>query len=116
MCAKYRLVNPALSPSHLAVPWQGHIKAARGVGSIYFWGQGVAVDYLRAMATYKVGGEGGDAKCQWQVGSMYCKGHGVDVDYEQALPWIQKAAAQDHFNAIGQLGTMYANGRGVTPS
>ena len=43
----------------------------------------MAVDHPRAMAAYKVGGEGGDASCQWQVGHMYCFGHGVDVDYEQ---------------------------------
>ena len=101
-------------PQH--APWQGHIKAALSVGSTYYWGQGVAVDYPRAMAAYKVGGEGGDAMCQYQVGAMYCFGHGVDVDYEQALPWIQKAAAQDQPNAVGELGTMYGNGQGVAPS
>ena len=76
----------------------------------------MAVDYPRAMAAYKVGGEGGDAMCQYQVGHMYCFGHGVDVDYEQALPWIQKAAAQDHPNAVCTLGTMYGDGEGVAPS
>ena len=50
----------------------------------------MAVDYPRAMAAYKVGGEGGDAVCQYQVGGMYSDGQGVDVDYEQALPWIQR--------------------------
>ena len=73
----------------------------------------MAVDYPRAMAAYKVGGEGGDAICQWQVGSMYCCGQGVDVDYEQALPWIQKAAAQDDPAAVGELGTMYGDGNTV---
>jgi len=86
------------------------------VGGIYFWGQGVAVDYPRAMAAYKVGAEGGDAHCQWQVGSMYYFGQGVDVDYAQARPWIEKAAAQDHPTAVDQLGTMYFHGEGVTPS
>ena len=85
---------------------QGHIKAALAVGSTYFWGQGVAVDYPRAMAAYKVGGEGGDAMCQYQVGIMYYHADGVDVDYEQALPWIQKAAAQDHPAAVCSLGAM----------
>ena len=62
------------------------MKAASFVGSIYFWGQGVAVDYARSMAAYKVGAEGGDIGCQWMVGSMYYDGDGVDVDYAQALP------------------------------
>ena len=95
---------------------QGHIKAALAVGSTYFWGQGVAVDYPRAMAAYKVGAEGGDAVCQFQVGSMYYFGQGVDVDYEQALPWLQKAAAQDHPDAVSTIGAMYATGQGVAPS
>ena len=76
----------------------------------------MAVDYPRAMAAYKVGGEGGDAMCQYQVGGMYHFGRGVDVDYEQALPWIQKAAAQDHPAAVSFFGTKYGNGRGVAPS
>ena len=96
--------------------WQGHIEAANCVGTIYFWGQGVAVDYPRAMAAYKVGGEGGDAMCQYQVGTMYYDGLGVDVDYEQALPWIQKAAAQDQPSAVCSLGAMYDNGEVVAPS
>ena len=90
--------------------------AAGFVGSIYYWGQGVAVDYPRAMAAYKVGAEGAHASCQWQVGFMYYKGRGVDVDYAQALPWIEKAAAQDHRKAVGMLGEMYFDGNGVTPS
>ena len=98
---------------------QGHIGAAALVGCIYHWGQGVAIDYPRAMAAYKVGAEGGDARCarcQYQVGMMYHGGRSVDVDYAQALSWIEKAAAQDQPNAVGQLGAMYGNGEGVTPS
>jgi len=90
--------------------------AAKLVGSIYYWGQGVAIDYVRSMAAYKVAGEGGDAGCQYQVGFAYCNGQGVDVDYAQALPWIEKAAAQDYPSAVGQLGGMYFKGKGVTPS
>ena len=84
--------------------WQGHLGAAEAIGCIYYWGQGAAIDYPRAMAAYKVGAEGGNALCQYQVGSMYCMGQGVAVDYQQARPWIEKAAAQDHPNAVAQLG------------
>ena len=95
---------------------QGHIEAAAHLGTIYVWGQGVAIDYPRAMAAYKIGAEGGRAVCQHQVGMMYCKGQGVAVDYQQARPWLEKAAAQDHPAAVHQLGSMYGNGMGVTPS
>jgi TPR repeat protein len=95
---------------------QGHIGAAALVGGIYGWGQGVAVDYARSMAAYKVGAEGGDARCQFQAGMMYHTGRGVDVDYKQARAWLEKAAAQDLSDAVAQLGTMYSEGQGVTPS
>ena len=96
---------------------QGHIKAAGLTGSIYYWGQGVAVDYKRAMAAYKIAAEGGDAHCQNELGYMLQDGRGIDTpDYKQALVWLKKAAAQDHPTAVGQLGTMYGEGKGVTPS
>ena len=99
---------------HLAC--QGHLEAAAHLAGVYFWGQGVAIDYPRAMAAYKVGAEGGDAQCQSQVGIMYCNGLGVAVDYKQARAWLEKAAAQDDPDAIGELGVMYFEGKGVTPS
>ena len=71
------------------------------------------------MAAYKVGAEGGDARCarcQYQVGMMYHGGRSVDVDYAQALPWIEKAAAQDMPTAVQQLSVMYHAGHGMTPS
>ena len=41
----------------------------------------MTIDYSRAMATYKVGAEGGEALCQFQVVFMYRHGRGVAVDY-----------------------------------
>ena len=103
------------SQRHLPFP-QGHIKAAGFIGGIYNWGHGVAVDYERAMAAYKIGAEAGDALSQCQLGSLYYNGHGVAVDYEQARAWLEKAAAQDHPKAVGQLGYMYYIGDGVISS
>ena len=104
-----------LTPSPLH-PWQGHLEAAAGTGDIYFWGKGVTIDYLGAMAAYKVGAEGGDSLCQHQVGMMYYQGHGVAADFKEARPWLEKAAAQDDPDAVSQLGAMYSDGDGVTPS
>ena len=78
---------------------QGHILAAQAIGDIYLWGKGVAKDYERAMAAYKVAAEAGDAFSQGLVGMMYYNGQGVAVDYQQARAWIEKAAAQDHPDA-----------------
>jgi len=94
---------------------QGHIDAAVAIGDVYCWGKGVAQDYERAMAAYKVAAEAGDAFSQYQV-MMYCKGLGVAVDYQQARAWLEKAAAQDFPDAVRELGVMYFEGWGVTPS
>ena len=42
----------------------------------------MAIDYLRAMAAYKIAAEAGDALSKYQVGIMYCDGRGVAVDYK----------------------------------
>ena len=90
--------------------------AAHCVGCIYIWGQGVAIDYPRAFAAYKVSAEGGNRGCQAQLGSMYALGHGVPQDYKQARAWFEKAAAQDYPDAVKHLGTLHFNGTGVTQS
>ena len=96
---------------------QGHTLAAQAIGDIYFWGKGVAKDYERAMAAYKVAAEAGDALSQSQVGFMYFEGlGGVAVDYQQARAWIEKAVAQDEPYAVRSLGAMYKRGEGVVPS
>ena len=99
-----------------APPLQGHILASLSIGATYYWGHGVAIDYERAMAAYKIAAETGDAMSQYMVGMMYYYGKGVAMDYEQARPWIEKAAAQDYPNAVGQLGGMYMHGQGMAPS
>ena len=103
-------------PNRAPPPSQGHILAAQAIGDIYYWGKGVAIDYPRAMAAYKIAAEAGDAVSQHQVGFMHCEGRGVAVDFEQARPWFEKAAAQDQPLAVLVLGTMYADGQGVAPS
>ena len=46
---------------------QGHLRAAEMVGTILSWGNGVAIDYPRALAAYEIGAKGGEARCQFQV-------------------------------------------------
>ena len=77
--------------------------AAVTIGDIYNFGQGVAIDYERAVAGYKIGAEwrstmsarwrgtrsaprGGNALCQYNLGHMFREGRGIDSpDYKQAL-------------------------------
>ena len=106
----HHVAQPRSSPS------QGHIPATQTVGDVYYWGKGVAIDYPRAMAAYKIAAEAGHAQSQSQVGIMYRKGDGVAVDYKQARAWLEKAAAQDYPIAVTVLGTMYYEGKGVISS
>ena len=77
----------------------------------------MAVNYVRAMAAYRIGAEVGDRLCQHQLGYMYYMGRGgVDVDYKQAVAWFEKAAAQDHPAAVNMLGVCAFEGNGMTPS
>ena len=68
------------------------------------------------MAAYKIGAEGGDARCQHNLGMMFYGQGGVEVDHKQAVAWFEKAAAQDHPAAVSMLGTCAAQGQGMTPS
>ena len=95
---------------------QGHLEAARLTGTIYLYGQGVSIDYQRALAAYKLGAKGGNASCQYLVGVMLEDGDGCDVDYQQALVWYEKAAAKDYANAFYSLGRMAQAGRAQQPS
>ena len=91
---------------------QGHVEAAAGVGCIYFFGQGVAVDCKRALAAYKTGAQGGNANCQYQLGVLFShEGYGVKQDNKQALRWLEKAAAQDYSLALDALGVIVEEGR-----
>ena len=87
-------------------------------GYIYYWGQGVAVDYKRALAAYKLGAKGGNAHCQNQLGYMHShEGYGVDPpDLKQALVWYEMAAAQDRPAALVAVGCMVEVGDGAPPS
>ena len=77
----------------------------------------MAVDYVRALAAYKIGAEGGNANCQYQLGSMLSDGEGIESpDYEQALVWYQKAAAQDQPDALFAVSKMAFEGHGQQPS
>ena len=65
------IVSAENSPHHtFDIHPQGHILAAHMLGDIYHWGQGVAIDYPRAMAAYKVAAEAGDAVSQHQLGMI----------------------------------------------
>ena len=101
---------------------QGHPGAAANLGDIYENGHGVAIDYARAFAAFKVGAEyeGVDdffrITCQYMVGNLYFQGKGVDMDETLSVYWMEKAAALDHPEAVASIGFLSSVADGTKSS
>ncbi|QZA78678.1 sel1 repeat family protein [Deefgea tanakiae] len=93
---------------------QGHTKALRQLGALYYNGKEVTPDYAQALSWFIKAAERGDAEAKVTLGAMYYNGKGVPQDYVQAMSWWNKAAEQGNADAQFNLGAMYFNGQGVT--
>lgn len=97
---------------------------------MYYAGQGVSQDYVKAAHYYSLAADpsraaslnrrwgyvmkAGDDRAQTQLGFMYAHGLGVQKYYAQALYWYNKASDQGNIQATTNLGWLYENGYGVT--
>ncbi len=64
------------------------------IGGLYYYGQGVPEDRVKAAAWLQKAATQGNAESQELLGTMYYNGQGVPKDIAQATMWLQKAAAQ----------------------
>lgn len=92
---------------------QGDAFAQSMLGTIYYIGQGVSVDYKEAVKWCRLAAEQGDAGAQSFLGLIYFEGKAVPQDYKEAVKWYQLAAEQGNASAQYMLGEMYENGEGV---
>jgi len=67
---------------------KGNVDAAYNLAVVHQHGDGVAVDYGKAMQWYRYAAERGDRVSQYMVGQMYLEGQGVPVDKEAAHRWF----------------------------
>lgn len=67
---------------------QGNSDAAYNLAVIHQYGDGVPLDYAKAMAWYRMAAEKGDKVSQFQVGLMYQIGQGVEANQEEAHRWF----------------------------
>jgi TPR repeat protein len=95
---------------------QGLADAQFNLGVMYHQGQGVDVDYKKAIEWFENAAEQGHADAQRNLGFIYDQGQGVDVDYKKAIEWYEKAAEQGHAYAQYNLGIMYERGLCVDQS
>lgn len=66
----------------------GNADAAYNLAVIHQYGDGVALDYTKAMQWYRIAAEQGDKISQFQIGLMYQTGQGVAVNEEEAQRWF----------------------------
>lgn len=69
---------------------QGDVDAAYNLAVIHQHGDGVPLDYAKAMAWYRLAAEKGDKVSQFQIGLMYQNGQGVEADQEEAHRWFTR--------------------------
>lgn len=93
---------------------EGLPEAENNLGSCYFFGRGIDIDYEKAFLLYKSSAEKGNSEAEMNVGICYAAGKGVKQDYTQAYTWWKKAAEQGHVKAMVNLATCYEIGVGTT--
>jgi TPR repeat protein len=67
---------------------KGNADAAYNLAVIHQYGDGVALDYSKAMQWYRVAADQGDKISQFQIGLMYQTGQGVAANEEEAHRWF----------------------------
>ena len=80
------------TPRALAI-WQdwaarGNVDAAYNLAVIHHYGDGVPLDYAKALYWYRQAAEQGDKVSQFQIGLMYQIGQGVKADEAEAHRWF----------------------------
>ena len=92
---------------------KGNTEAQLKLGSMYKFGQGVPIDYNKAVYWFTKAAEQGSSSAQFALGGMYKFGEGVPIDYKKAAYWFTKAAAQGYAPAQLFIGRMHFSGQGI---
>ncbi len=91
----------------------GHSKAQNNLGYMYEHGQGVGIDFQKAIYWYSRAAFNGNMNAQHNLAFFYYSGLGTAVDYGKAFEWYTKSAKQGHPGAQNNLGIMYEYGYGT---
>ena len=67
---------------------KGNADAAYNLAIIHHYGDGVPLDYAKALHWYRQAADLGDKTAQFQIGLMYQTGQGVQVDEAEAHRWF----------------------------
>ncbi len=83
------------------------------MGEIYLNGDGVPINYPKAMSLYEEAASAGSADAENRLGEMYLYAEGVKEDDHQAFLDFQKAAAEGSGVAEYHLANRYFSGTGT---
>ena len=70
---------------------KGDEKSAFYLGSIYYYGDGVFIDYTKAMYYFEIAANRGSLAANFMIGLMYAEGHGVDKDLKKTVKYFDIA-------------------------
>ena len=80
--------------------------AMHNLVSMYYFGEGIPVNYKKAMIISKKLANLGDDTAMFNLGCMYRLGQGVLIDYKIAKEWYERAAELGNIYAINNLELM----------
>lgn len=86
---------------------EGDSYAQFNLGVLYYVGQGVAKNDVRAVFWYHKAAQQGIKIAQYNLGWMYDNGIGIRKNEDEAVYWYLKAAQQGYAEAQYQLGRIY---------
>ena len=69
----------------------GNTIAMTRLGYMYGNGNGVPVDYQKAVEWYTKAADSGSSEAAWNLGNLYMGGYGVTKDVEEANRWFARA-------------------------
>ncbi|KTC85900.1 tetratricopeptide repeat protein [Legionella drozanskii] len=102
--------NYAEAKKWYAAAQAAYPKAAVALGFIY---DTVEDNYLKALESYQLAAQKGDAVGEYDLGLIYEKGKGLPVDYAKAQALFTKSSDKGYSEAMTQLAGMYFNGLGA---
>jgi TPR repeat protein len=70
---------------------RGHVESAFLLGSIYYNGDGVVVNFPLALKWLRKAADANHAGAQFLLGLMYAEGHGVRRNLDTTVKWFDKA-------------------------
>ena len=90
------------------------------LGYAYYCGEGVEVDYHKALECFEKAANLGEARAQFATGYMYHLGqHAIEGNLEKAVKWYQAAAKQGNEDAkyiLGSMGLSEEQEKAMSPS